>query len=41
MPDSTTIQVTEKTADELHDLKDRGDSYDDVISRLLEAYTDE
>jgi len=37
----TTISVQDETADELHDLKERGESYDDVVSRLLEAYTDE
>lgn len=31
----TTIQVDEETADELHARKDRGDSYDDVVRRLL------
>ncbi|WP_259517117.1 antitoxin VapB family protein [Halanaeroarchaeum sp. HSR-CO] len=31
----TTIQVDDETADELHELKERGDSYDDVIQRLL------
>lgn len=33
--DYTTIRVKPGTADELHDRKKRGDSYDDVIQRLL------
>lgn len=33
---ATTIQVAEETADELHDRKQRGDTYDDVIRRLLD-----
>lgn len=37
----TTISVQEETADQLHELKQRGDSYDDVVSRLLEAHTNE
>lgn len=32
----TTIQVSDELADELHDRKDRGDSYEDVIWRLIE-----
>ena len=32
---STTIRVDDDTADDLHVLKERGDSYDDVIRRLL------
>lgn len=32
----TTIQVSDELADELHDRKDRGDSYEDVIWRLME-----
>jgi len=31
----TTIEVADNTADELHDMKNRGDSYDDVIQRLI------
>jgi len=31
----TTIEVADETADELHDRKNRGDSYDDVIQRLF------
>lgn len=33
----TTIQVSDRLADELHDRKDRGDSYEDVIWGLIEA----
>jgi predicted CopG family antitoxin len=36
----TSIQVSEELADELHSRKDRGDSYEDVIWRLIED-TDE
>lgn len=36
----TTIQLDETTAERLYDLKGRGDSYDNVIWRLLEAYDD-
>jgi hypothetical protein len=32
----TSIRVTHELADELHDRKDRGDSYEDVIWRLVE-----
>lgn len=35
--ETTTIQVAEETADELHDRKRRGETYDDVIRRLLEG----
>lgn len=35
MPDYTSIRVTEELADELHERKDRGDSYEDVIWRLI------
>ena len=38
MDDTTTIAVAEQTADKLHEMKDRGESYDDVINRLLESY---
>lgn len=31
----TTIQITEDLADELHQMKNRGDSYDDVIRRVI------
>lgn len=33
----TTISLDEQTADDLHELKQRGDSYDDVVRRLIEA----
>lgn len=36
MSDYTSIRVTKDLADDLHDLKDRGDSYEDVIRRLIE-----
>lgn len=35
---STTIRLDKETADDLHALKRRGDSYDDVVSRLLEEH---
>jgi hypothetical protein len=37
MPDYTSIRVTPELADELHRRKNRGDSYEDVIWRLLES----
>jgi len=37
----TSIRVSEELADELHDRKDRGDSYEDVIWRLIEVADDE
>ena len=36
MADRTSISVTEELADELYDRKKRGDSYEDVIWRLVE-----
>jgi len=33
----TTIQVSDELADELHDRKERGDSYEDVIWWLIDA----
>lgn len=33
----TSIRVTHELADELHDRKDRGDSYEDVIWELIEG----
>lgn len=33
--ETTTIEVREDQAEDLHDLKERGDSYKDVIDRLL------
>lgn len=41
MADTTTIEILEDQADALHDLKERGDSYKDVLDRLLEAAGDE
>lgn len=32
----TSIQVSDELADELHDRKNRGESYEDVIWRLIE-----
>lgn len=34
--DYTTIRVTPEVADELHNKKERGESYDDVLRRILE-----
>lgn len=34
-PDITSIEVSQELADHLYQLKNRGDSYDDVIWRLL------
>lgn len=36
MAEYTSIRVTTELADELHERKDRGDSYEDVIRELLE-----
>ena len=36
MPDYTSIRVTTELADELHERKSRGESYEDVIWSLLE-----
>jgi len=33
---STSIRVSDKLADELHSRKNRGDSYEDVIWRIIE-----
>lgn len=41
MGDRTSISVTDKLADELYDRKGRGDSYEDVIWRLMERADDE
>jgi hypothetical protein len=35
MTDGTTIRVSDEVADELHARKQRGESYDDVLRRLL------
>lgn len=37
----TSIRVSEELADELHDRKNRGDSYEDVIWRLIEEEENE
>ena len=34
---TTTVQLDEDTADALHELKRRGDTYDDVTRRLVES----
>ena len=39
--DNTTIAVDDETADELHAMKQRGDSYDDVIRRLIAEHKTE
>lgn len=36
----TTISVSEELADDLHGLKDRGDTYEDVIRRLMNESDD-
>jgi len=36
MTDYTSIRVSVELADELHDRKERGDSYEDVVWRLIE-----
>jgi len=36
----TTIQVSDELADELHDRKERGESYEDVVWRLIESSGD-
>ena len=36
VPDHTSIRVTPELADELYERKQRGDSYEDVIWRLIE-----
>lgn len=36
MSSRTTVTVSEETADQLHEQKARGQSYDDVIQRLLQ-----
>jgi len=40
MADTTTIEVREDQADALHDLKERGDSYKDVLDRLLRRHAE-
>lgn len=41
MSEHTSVRVTKETADELYDMKDRGESYEDVIRRLIEGYNEE
>lgn len=36
MPEYTSIRVSTELADELYDRKARGDSYEDVIWRLID-----
>jgi predicted CopG family antitoxin len=36
----TTVSLDDETADVLHEMKERGDSYDDVVRRLIEDCTD-
>jgi hypothetical protein len=38
---NTTIQVTVKTRDELKTLGTKGETYDDIIKRLIKAYKGE
>lgn len=40
MADTTTIEVREDQADALHELKERGDSYKDVLDRLLDRHAE-
>jgi hypothetical protein len=35
------VRVYEEDADALHDLKNRGDSYADVVSRLLDEHSND
>ncbi|WP_276203084.1 hypothetical protein [Halorubrum tropicale] len=37
----TSIQVTDELADELYNRKQRGESYEDVIWRLIDEADDE
>lgn len=37
----TTIQVSDELADELYERKNRGESYEDVIWRLIEEADEE
>ena len=36
----TSMQISTDTLDKLHDLKKRGDSYEDVIIMLLQHYSE-
>lgn len=37
MEGRTTVALSTETADELHAMKGRGESYDDVIRRLIDG----
>lgn len=34
----TSMQISEETLDQLHNLKNRGESYEDVVKMLLQNY---
>lgn len=34
----TSMQISAETLDKLHDLKNRGQSYEDVVKMLLQNY---
>ena len=34
----TSMQISEETLDKLHKLKNRGESYEDVVKMLLQTY---
>lgn len=38
MPATETIRISEDNKRTLHDLKDMGQSYDEVVGELIEAY---
>lgn len=38
MPATETIRISEDNKRTLHDLKDMGQSYDEVVEELIEAY---
>ena len=38
MTDVSSMQISKNTLDKLHDLKKRGDTYEDVILMLLQVY---
>jgi len=37
---TTSMRVDEERLDDLHELKRRGESYDDVVERLIDHYED-
>jgi predicted CopG family antitoxin len=39
--DRTTVSVSEEVADELHGMKRRGESYDDVLRRVLDLESED